>query len=82
MITTIPAAAPTYEIGVATAAAAEAMVFVRAVTAELTAAAAVVWWGSEEKEGWWKMWCGIEIGCVSGRGWCVGVVAVGGGDYS
>ena len=37
------------EIGVATAAAAEAMTFARAVTAELTAAAAVVWWGSEEK---------------------------------
>ena len=39
------------EIGVAMAAAAEAMTFARAVTAELTAAAAVVWWGdNEEKE--------------------------------
>ena len=36
------------EIGLATAAA-EAMMFGRAVTAELTAAAVVVWWGSEEK---------------------------------
>ena len=62
------------EIGVATAAAAEAMAFARAVTAELTAAATVVWWGSEEKvvmtkdAGWhddwmreWEVmvrWCG------------------------
>ena len=38
------------EIGVAMAAAAEAMTFARAVTAELTAAAAVVWWGDSEEK--------------------------------
>ena len=65
------------EIGVATAAAAEAMVFVRAVTAELTAAAAVVWWGSEEKVAmmkdvgwhvdWMREWEAMVRWCGGGR---------------
>ena len=66
------------EIGVAMAAAAEAMTFARAVTAELTAAAAVVWWGdSEEKEAvmkdvvwygdWMREWEAMVRWCGGGR---------------
>ena len=76
---------PMIEIDVADATtAAAAGMFHRAVVAE-TAAAAVVWWGSEEKEVVTKdVWHGdwMRELCESGRRWCVGVVAVGGGDYS
>ena len=66
------------EIGVAMAAAAEAMTFARAVTAELTAAAAVVWWGDSEEKvvvtkgvarhgDWMREWEAMVRWC--GGGW-------------